>query len=266
MKQTKKSPSSNLFLEYALNNPLSNWSEFREYNAGELYKETKNKIFVDQNNLCAYCEVDLSGAYDNNKRIEHFKSKSGCLFPTITNNWNIEWNNLLGVCVGGSDFENKKIFDLPQNLSCDAHKERYEDSHAHISKDWNGYVLNPLSNYESYKVFDFNKATGELFPNASCADIIIQGNKHPSTYELVEHTIDVFNLNCERLKTARLQILHQYGNQIKKIISNKITIEQFLDRWMNGEHSLPFQTTRNILIMNNKKIAGHVYALGGENY
>lgn len=255
MRRTNKSDINTDFFEYAQHNPLSTWKEFRDYNGSSLYRNTKDTVFYDQNNLCAYCETDLKMVSTHEKRIEHFKSKSGCPIPTIQNNWNIEWGNLLGVCLGGQDTRNSSIYALPQNLSCDAHKENYENRHSSTSKDWHGYVLFPLDNYISSLIFDFNKSSGELIPNKQyCDSVEFENNKHESTYELVLNTIMVFNLNCDRLNKARLQILYEYNKLITKISSNTLRIEAFLDRWYNVDTPKMFQTTRNILIRDNKRI------------
>jgi hypothetical protein len=40
---------------------------------------------------------------------------------TSNKNWALDWNNIFGVCIGGDDSD-KKLHPLPENLSCDSHK------------------------------------------------------------------------------------------------------------------------------------------------
>jgi hypothetical protein len=48
----------------------------------------------------------------------------------------LDWNNVFGVCKGGSD---QKKYPTPENLSCDAHK-----NHILSSAQTEGVYLNPL--------------------------------------------------------------------------------------------------------------------------
>ena len=76
-----------------------------------------------------------------------------------------------------------------------------------------GWILNPLQMDASRSLFDFDKATGCLIPHKeACGSVIIEGNKHATTQELVQHTIDILNLNCDRLKEERRKVLFHLEN------------------------------------------------------
>ncbi|HFS8455773.1 TPA: hypothetical protein ACH2LP_001214, partial [Vibrio cholerae] len=56
-------------------------------------------------------------------------------------NVHLDWFNLIGVCLGGTDYKNREKYELPENLSCDSHKAHIEELSSIADKDWNGKVL-----------------------------------------------------------------------------------------------------------------------------
>ena len=251
MRKIFKSTEENELTRYALAHADNTWGEFREHNQGRDYKAIKSKLFTEQHELCAYCEVGLHEAGDNNRRVEHFHSKSDVTDERY--NVHLDWFNLLGVCVGGSDHISKQAFELPANLSCDAYKAHIEAVENITDKNWKGRVLFPLTIPEAHKLFTFNKATGELHPNeAYCIELPIDGNKFDSTKELVCETIRVFNLNCDRLTKARLKVFHFFERKFKIARQNKDieSLRRLTLHWSQGG-PLSFQTTRNMIIEDN---------------
>lgn len=251
LKKINKSTASNKLTDYATEHPEASWEDFRDHNNGISYREIKSKIFQEQNNLCAYCETSLEGAYENNRRIEHFRSKSDSTEESI--NVHLDWFNLLGVCVGGSDEENKINFKLPANLSCDSHKAHLESIEKIKDKDWNGKVLFPFTLPDPHQLFHFEKFSGMLIPNKIyCEQIEIAENKFPTTEELVGQTIRVFNLNCYRLCQARLIVFHEFEKQVKIARERRDIdrLKRLVQQWKR-DHFLPFQTTRDFLLSDN---------------
>lgn len=250
MIRVNKSLPPNTLTEFSQQTPNASWEAFRDSNGGEDYKALQTIIFSDQHQLCAYCEVN-TGNIVNNRRIEHFVSKS---FNII---YHTDWNNIFGVCIGGTDHENKTLFELPSNLSCDSHKSHVENTDKTVTKNWHGTILNPLTIPLKHKLFCLEKASGKLLPNAEyCALTPIPNNIHTSTLVLVEKTINILNLNCLRLCTARRRILFEYDRQVKiaREKNSKEALEQFANYWLTG-HSKEFQTTRNILLSENAYIS-----------
>lgn len=251
MIRINKSTEENALIRFSLSEPNATWNDFREIEQGEAYNSIKKLVFEEQFELCAYCEVSLQDCTENIKRVEHFKSKSGA--SPLGENLHLDWFNLLGVCVGGSDFKNKEAYELPENLSCDSQKARIEEVEKLEDKNWLGKVLFPLDLQEENKLFDFDKPTGMLIPNAEhCANTDIPHNKFESTLQLVEETIRIFNLNCDRLNKARLVIFYDFERQIKvareKGDMNRI---KFLASNWSGRPPKAFQTTRNFLLRDN---------------
>ncbi|MDC5854884.1 retron Ec78 anti-phage system effector HNH endonuclease PtuB [Vibrio europaeus] len=257
MRRIDKSTSRNVLTDYAQEFPEATWSDFRDYNGGECYSTIKQKIFSEQSELCAYCEVGLKNEESHNKRIEHFISKSDV---STQINVHLDWFNLIGVCLGGTDFKNKEIYELPDNLSCDSHKAYLEDVEGIVDKNWNGKVLCPLSIPDGHYLFCFEKESGKLLPNEGrCLELEIDGNTHDSTLKLVEETIRVFNLNCERLNAARLKLFHQLHHKIKEArkSGDMGIIERFVMSWKR-EFPLFFQTSRDVILQDNKITAKYL--------
>lgn len=171
-------------------------------------------------------------------------------------NIHLDWSNLLGVCVGGSDYESKAIYELPFNLSCDAHKAHLESTQKKLDKNWNGKVISPLTIPENHNFFKFEKATGKLLPNLDyCTIYKFNENQFETTEELVSETIRVFNLNCDRLNKARLQVFYFLQSKIKlaRKTNDLNQLKRFINSWNRGKPLL-FQTTRDILLKDNKLI------------
>lgn len=218
------------------------WNYFRNHNSGKEYKKVKNNIFVDQGWLCAYCEKSIPHKKDEDsihQRIEHFHPKNDQSDNTI--NWALDWNNIIGVCLGGQEEKERKQHRLPANLSCDSSKGKLI---------YDGYILNPLQILAFPCLFDFDKLTGELIENTdTCATEVITPNNYETTSELVRNTIKILNLNCDRLKKQRLAVLDEYYrlinharlNQNRKIL-NELATKWFQVNWVS------FFTVRRILL------------------
>ena len=253
MKKINKSLPPNKLTHFEGQNPNGKWKDFYYYNAGADYNETKDLIFADQGELCAYCETSLKNHTPNKKRIEHYHSKSDKGTPGI--NWALDWNNVIGVCLGGSDPDPdqepdiKERHSLPINLSCDAYKAHLENKKK-LPKQCEGYVLDPLDIVAKPVLFDFDKASGELKVNSStCVNYRPSSNNFDTVDELVINTIDVFNLNCERLKSIRLKVFHDYERTIKlaRNNNNPQIKSQLAKVWFNKKWP-SFFTTRRIIL------------------
>lgn len=172
--------------------------------------DCRKQAIEDQGGLCAYCEIVIR---DNNPlkcRVEHFHPKSDVTLPLI--NWALSWQNMLGVCNGGSNphvsTPGFHLVPLKQNLSCDAHKDQQIQTGV-LPLICEGWILNPLEVRSFPCLFKINKFDGHLEPDpiACQAAAPWPGNRHATVDELVQHTIDMLNLNCDRLKKSRLALI-----------------------------------------------------------
>ncbi|ETR71629.1 MAG: hypothetical protein OMM_02351 [Candidatus Magnetoglobus multicellularis str. Araruama] len=203
MKKIKKTPGPNSLTNYEKEYPGANWSDFKNFNAGEDYQCIRNQVLKDQGGLCAYCETKIINLPPHKQRVEHFHAKSDRV--TSNKNWALDWNNIFGVCIGGDDSD-KKLHPLPENLSCDSHKNHLVNK-KQLPEACEKFLVNPLTMIATPCLFDFHKATGELRPNIKTQKHASKENDYEVSEELLKQSIDILNLNCDRLKQQRLLIL-----------------------------------------------------------
>lgn len=209
MKRIFKSLEPPCLEAYREANPADSWEGMRNNAHGfgqAVYDCLAELALNDQGGLCAYCELDVSRQL-NTFRVDHFVAKS---LSNPQANWGLDWGNMLGCCKGG---ENKYVtvpnhYEKPKlaNLSCDAHVNRLVQKGGSKLQldDRRGVVLNPLEIAIFPNLFQFDTDLGELQPHPQrCAAVTIENNHYATTFEFVDHTIRVFNLNCPRLCRAR---------------------------------------------------------------
>lgn len=248
LKKINKSQPPNTLTQYAQQNPQTqtHWEDFRHHNGSTAYREIKQIMLVDQGGLCGYCEKKLSQLPENKQRVEHYHSKSD--LSNIHINWALDWDNVFAVCLGGSD-ANKQAHPLPKNLSCDAHKDHLITK-GKLPNECEGHYLNPLQLIAIPGLFDFDKATGRLSPNENaCTQWQVPENQYDTTYKLVEKTIEILNLNCQRLLDDRLEVLKEYNQEIAKArkAQDKEGLKKLSQRWFSRKWP-SFFTTRRILL------------------
>lgn len=254
MKKINKSSPPNSLTVFQAENGESSWEVFRNDNESRSYRELAKLIFVDQGQLCAYCEVRIESSPEEAdlQRIEHFHEKSDT--SDVSNNWALDWRNVIGVCKGGSGRENKDskgktVYKTPENLSCDASKGRFVTK-GDLPAGCEGHLINPLFLPASPCLFQFDKATGELKPDLeACNDIVLDENIFDSTAELVSNTIAILNLNCDRLNNQRLELLYEYNRLVTNARkrNDRTIFVSLAERWFR--YSWPdFFTTRRILL------------------
>ncbi len=244
MKKINKTPGPNILTQYFGNNPTGNWNEFRALNNGVAYNELRDAIFNDQGGICAYCETEVSQLEKHKQRVEHYHSKS----DRKNKNWALDWDNVIGVCIGGSD-ANQALHPLPTNLSCDSYKD-YLISKNKLPKACEGHFINPLRIITSCCLFSFDKSTGELIPDIeACKKLDDIDNKYTSTIELVRHTIEILNLNCDRLNSQRLEVLISFNKQFTraKKANDKEWRNKLTAQWLNNPWKSFFSTRRILL-------------------
>jgi uncharacterized protein (TIGR02646 family) len=205
---------------YREKRPQSTWEEMkadRDAGGSTAYEVCRQQLINSQGGICAYCEIDIR---DNNPlkcRVEHFHPKS----DSQTYNWALNWQNLLGVCAGGSSKYLKEAEHysppLPANLSCDAYKD-HQITKKKLPEQCEGWILNPMQIPAFPSLFQIEKSTGKLHPSsaAELADLALPDNQHDDLVSLVQHTIDMLNLNCDRLSQARLRIIRDIERRKKQ--------------------------------------------------
>lgn len=201
-KCVKSSPDPPCLAAFRAANPQADWDEFRDHNQAACYGLVRDTLAHDQAALCAYCEIDPQA---DNLQIAHFHPKSD---RTGGANWALEWANLWLACKGGSqrwmtDRENYSP-PLPENRSCDEAKG---------NKVLDGLVLAPCDVPSFPRIFRY-----EQQPDFVAIATDEQGCRAAGVDEAkVERTIQEFNLNCPRLGEARLALLREVENQVKRL-------------------------------------------------
>lgn len=220
MKRILKGAEPTSLQVYRQAQPQATWDELRtdSHDGGmTAYADIRTQAHQDQGGLCAYCEIDIRDNDSLKSRIEHFHPKSD-KNPTV--NWAIDWRNMLAVCAGGSyphSAAPHSMEPLSENLSCDAHKDRWIQQKK-LPETCEGWVLDPSLLPSWPSLFDINKFNGKLRASeARCANAAPwPNNQHADMQTLVEHTIAALNLNCARLCTARLAVIHDIERNKKK--------------------------------------------------
>lgn len=249
MKRINKSSPPNELTQFAGAQPQASWQDFRELNQSNDYKQLRASMLGEQGGLCVYCEKKIAGLSGHLQRVEHFHPKSDTNTPTL--NWALDWQNVFAVCTGGSqaDEMNSKQYPRPDNLSCDAYKGDLVRANK-LPESCEPYLLNPLL-LSTHCLFDLDKSTGRLKVNAfACNDALYHGqNQFASFADLVENTIEVLNLNCQRLCDERLLVLKQYNQEMAKArkANNENIFKQLTEKWFNKKWP-SFFTTRRILL------------------
>lgn len=220
MKRVVRSSEPPALATYRNAVPNSTWDQMKDdaHNGGPTaYKDCRTRLIGGQGGLCAYCEIDIR---DNNPlrcRVEHFHPKSD---TSGSNNWALDWDNMLGVCSGGScsyALSPHALEPIADNLSCDAYKDKMINT-GKLQEDCEGWILNPTQLVASPSLFLLEKSTGRLCPDEfACSQVLeFPNNKHQDIVMLVQHTIDMLNLNCDRLCQARLVVIRDIERNKKR--------------------------------------------------
>lgn len=128
----------------------------------------------EQNYQCAYTELDIEPE-SSHSHIDHFRRKSGNMFPNLIFNW----TNLFTAC-NNNDFGAK-------------HKDR------NIKKDDYEFLINPaLDNPSKYITYNL---LGKV--------IEVSKDTDSKEFKIAKKTIELFNLNEPALKAHRLSVSKQ---------------------------------------------------------
>ncbi|MFZ6750085.1 retron Ec78 anti-phage system effector HNH endonuclease PtuB [Undibacterium sp. Ren11W] len=182
--------------------PNADWEKFRKNKSR--YKNLSKQLRQDQRGLCAYCEINLleSSSEESDFRVEHFHPKNPHTPPP---NWALEWNNLLGVCHGGT--QNLAIdptrFTTKENFCCDAPKG---------GTILDGIILNPLTDIPAFPAIFQYKESGEIFANEiNCTE---------EQKQKVGASITHLNLASKRLNNMRKEVMMGLNEAIAGLIAS----------------------------------------------
>lgn len=211
MKKVLKGEEPPLLQTYRNNHPNNTWEQF--CNSSSRRKQTQSYIKTQQAGLCAYCEIHLIEATQNEKadfRVEHFHPKSD---DSTAYNWHLDWQNLLGCCHGGSEryvAQASSRFTSPDN-SCDVPKG---------SRDLDNVILNPLHIPATPALFSIARSEGQISVDIAACTTAGQSQSK------AQATIDELQLDGQRLRRFRKALLDQLNAHIGDMVRNGQTVEQ----------------------------------------
>lgn len=217
MKRVYKSPRTpDLLKKYAKIFPTETWEHFRRRNRRG-YREVKQQLLQDQHGLCAYCEISIKLSHDEEKvddfRVEHFFPKVNTDFNK--HNYHLDWQNLLGVCHGGSQpdvADSQWRYSSSKNdRSCDVPKG---------GKAISERILNPLRIPASVRVFRYHAHNGKMFVDEETCPKNLQTK--------ARNTIRELNLNAPRLRRMRVAVIRTLEDEIEDTLAAGIPLQQAL--------------------------------------
>jgi uncharacterized protein (TIGR02646 family) len=231
-------------------NPQGTWQAMQQGDPPEGRQtalDCRHQAALDQGKLCAYCESKIDSADPLRCSVEHFHPKSDGLSG---HNWGLDWQNMLVVCDGGqrASKEEPRIWPLPGNLSCDAYKNHVIQT-GKLPVNCEGKLLNPLDLPSFPNLFVFDRSSGHLSADVTAYnDLNLTDNCFSTTQALVENTICMLNLNCERLAGRRLQLVVNIDKN-KEILrknggSSKNVLDQLVKRYFSHKWPQFFTTIR----------------------
>ncbi|MFM8295266.1 MAG: retron system putative HNH endonuclease, partial [Microcystaceae cyanobacterium] len=155
------------------------------------YDAIRNTLLSDQKGLCAYCEMALT---TKNRSVEHFIP---CETSTKENNYDLDWSNMLAVCLDPGGLEKPNFQPLIKIEKSDFCCGKKKDNMVPDAR-----LLNPLE-LPVLRLFRFNSGDGSIEPD----DLACQQVGIP--LENLKFTIEMLNLNVTRLKEQRLAVIEE---------------------------------------------------------
>lgn len=236
-------------IDFRSKNPTGTWEQMRNDGDGQIaYAIVRRTLINGQGGLCAFCEV---GIHDNEPlkcRVEHFHPKSDI---SSVHNWALDWKNMLAACMGGSQRHLEQphtLEPLEENLSCDAFKDKMIQS-GRLQEQCEGWILDPKHVPAFPSLLFLERSTGRLMPDEDqCSNVAFDNNQHPCAYSLVQHSIDMLNLNCNRLCEARLRVVWDIERNKKKMreqgIAPQLALGELANRYLRQHWPAFFTTIR----------------------
>lgn len=227
----KPTPGLDEYLNFLGDEP--NWDAFRSHYSGASYNELRDALTQNQHGLCAYCEIAIK---EWRRQVEHVIPQSN---DELDNSKDLDIANMVACCMGGTRStygleDDHYLEPVKRNMSCGQAKGNQNDENFIDPR-----ILPALPSL--MKVID--NGLIEADENAcQMADFLP---------EHVTRTIEILNLNAERLRSARekrWQSLDEEWQQIDDIDNpdemNK-WIRDLLTPNENGQLASFFTTTRS---------------------
>ncbi len=168
----------------------ANWDEFRDHHAGTSYNELIKKLIDVQRGLCGYCEINF---IELDRQIEHVIPRSD---PQHGAAREVDITNMIACCRGGTSpvfASSERISDedryrkpVTDNMSCGQAKSDRNDADFLDPRKLPALPSLTKVLVDGQIEVDEEACESEGIPTAR-----------------VTHTIEILNLNAERLRSAR---------------------------------------------------------------
>ena len=168
----------------------ASWEEFGAHNTGASRRELRNTLARNQHGLCAYCEIELS---ESRRQIEHVIPRSA---GAVGNQRSLDAANMVACCMGGTvpaagpeepDAGDHYRTPVRHNMSCGQAKGNRIDDNAFIDPR----MLPAVPSLMSVRHNGLIEADDGACQTEGVAP------------DRVTRTIELLNLNAERLQLAR---------------------------------------------------------------
>ena len=158
----------------------ANWNEFRSHNAGAAYRELRDALIQNQHGLCAYCEIEIK---EWRRQVEHVIPQSSDRTKSL------DIANMVACCLGGTrPMPDEDHYRMPvkHNMSCGQTKGNQIDK-----------------NFLDPRILPALPSLMRVIDNG-----LIEADENACQRagffpDHVTRTIEILNLNAERLRLAR---------------------------------------------------------------
>ena len=163
----------------------ANWNEFRSHNSGASYNELRDTLTQNQHGLCAYCEIAIK---EWRRQVEHVIPQSD---DELDKSKDLSIANMVACCMGGTmptdNLEDDHYLEpVKRNMSCGQAKGDQNDE-----------------NFIDPRILPALPSLMRVIDNGL---IEADENACQTAGFLPDHvtrTIEILNLNSERLRSAR---------------------------------------------------------------
>lgn len=189
-----------------------NWNEFRSHNSGESYRELRDALTQNQHGLCAYCELEIRGW---RRQIEHVIPQSD---DELGKAKALNIANMVACCMGGTvqDDEDRYRRPVGHNTSCGQAKGSQNDENFIDPR-----VLPALPSL--MRVIDNGLIEADENACETAGFLPVQ----------VTRTIEILNLNAERLRLAREKRWNGLEEELGQV--DDPSDPDMVDNWIRSE-------------------------------
>ena len=204
------------------------WDGFKSHAAGGSYRELRSRLLELQHRLCAYCEIELT---EPDRAVEHVTPRSD---PERGRRRTLDPANLVACCRGGERpfGTNGQRYQEPvrKNRSCGSAK--------------GGAVR---SRFVDPRCLPASPPVVRVLPDGRIEAEEQACRSAGLSPEDLTCTIELLNLNCPRLRTARRHLFEDLDRQLADHLDDRAGMEKVIRAELlraAGVHHEPFFSTR----------------------